>query len=706
MKSGHTLTDLNGNRWTVEATLGRGWSSTSWLVTNEEGDRGVLKVPFGVDDLEGADGVASLIERSQYAVKVTAELMDTTPLSFLAPVLARVQLSEHALGIIHPYYEISLEEQLRRGIPLSEVIDLCIRLLSKLAHGRADGAIHGNLHPRNIFLDDKGDIILTDAVGPAHTEAFHTLRHIAPGRSNHLPPEANGPASSVWDTWALCLVIYRAAMAPSSSDDPRKGKVIPLPTSGLTKIQYTSVRDAATARLRQEGTNRRFASRAIEELGKLLNRGLSPEFYPSPPYRFAETAELSRRLQAVDELIHPHVSSVSKVQLAADARAGTFHAGDDVRFSVNVGTTARVTAREDLTCGIKLVPLDDPEVDRLPVTDARYTVKQYPSGLWRFQFSLPGINPGRYHLSVAFTVKDSQDRPKIAEGSFLVRARPGWTAPTPEPEPEVVPVVEAPPEAHDEPVAGEAHEPRSSVEELHEDPPSSFGPATTPPSSEVRFEEDDDGTEVPFVEPLPTPVPAPVTSPTSPPRPAPVQAGPAPVRSPQPVKAPQPVHAPRADRSPQPIRAPEPVQAGQAPSRPAPARPAPTVAPVNPPPRYQPHGGYAPAHVDRNAYGTPAAPQPAAPQPNNQATLPSDPHVVGEHDFSALDDPMMDYPSPQTELNDLPDFYESDLPRRNVLDRLVRMARETFAHDPAMGIAVVFFALILLVIVFRFLFGA
>jgi len=166
-----------------------------------------------------------------------------------------------------------------------------------------------------------------------------------------------------------------------------------------------------------------------ERLGSLLNRGISAEVEPSPPYRFQSAAELRPRVTELAALVHPQVESVGKLLLSAAAKDMVFQGGDTVAFSVTIGATEGVTEHEHIACGVQIHDLDTEDDERVPVPEARYTVQVHPSGRMRFGFDIPDLPPGRYRARVAFTVKDSGDEPKVAEGDFEIRPPPGYVPP-------------------------------------------------------------------------------------------------------------------------------------------------------------------------------------------------------------------------------------------------------------------------------------
>lgn len=429
MDIGDTLTDGSGGTWTVEALMGRGSMARSFLVRDDAGNHAVLRVPLSPGDFPDAPDAPSLVDASTAALNEQKAMMATRSRPFLPTMLGKVSLEDGREAVVMPRYGSSLEERLRKGESLSDVVDLLVRVMHQLANSVDGGAIHGNLRPTNIFLDDDGNPVLADPLTRSAWAARKQLEAFAHGRVDYRPPEADGEPIGGWDTWAACQIAYRAASEETSSDDPAVGAFVRPPREGLGKIALAAVKDAADGRLRAEAANNRFAVRATKKLGAVLNRGLSLQTDPSPPYRFDRAADLLPRLVEVDDLIHPAVESVSAILLGADAANGVYQGGEPVEFSVNVGTTAGVTAHEDLACGVNLRDLDAPGDGRIRTAGSRFTVKRYPSGRWRFNFVLPDVAPGRYKSRIAFVVNGSNDAPMVAEGKFQVRPRPGYVPP-------------------------------------------------------------------------------------------------------------------------------------------------------------------------------------------------------------------------------------------------------------------------------------
>jgi hypothetical protein len=428
MNTGDSVTDGQERIWQVGQALGRGLWGSSWVVRNEENRELVLKVAHSKEDFPSDAPVPEeLADACASCLREQAKLLSESH-AFLPKLESSFELDDGRSAMLIPRYSTTLERRLDAGLPLGETLALVGRVATLLeALGRA-GHVHGNLRPSNVLLNERAEPVLADLLTPAAHEWWGRMQKLALDRRDYTPPEATGTPRAGWDTWAMCLAIYQSAMSVPETD-PRREELLELPRKGLSKIQLATLRDRALARLKAEGANPRFASRVAERLGSLLNRGISAELEPSPPYRFHAASELRPRVIELAALVRPQVESVGKLLLSAAAKETVFQGGDDVAFSVTIGATDGVTDHEHIACGVQIHDLDADEESRVPVPEARYTVQTHPSGRMRFGFDIPDLPPGRYRARVAFTVKDSGDEPKIAEGEFEVRPPPGYVPP-------------------------------------------------------------------------------------------------------------------------------------------------------------------------------------------------------------------------------------------------------------------------------------
>jgi hypothetical protein len=665
--------DVQGRVWTPQALLGRGSWGTSYALEGEDGALAVLKIPHDAAALDAADDPRGLAAACAAAATALRGDLESGRWPFLPRLLGTVALRDGTLGLLVPRYGASLEARLASGLPLVDTVELVVRVARRLAGVTAGGVVHGNLRPSNVFLDEAGEPVLADPLVEPLAPAFRALE-LATGRGSYLPPEPpRGRVDASLDTWALCLVLYRAAVLPGGADDGATRR-LDLPREGLGRVQLASAKDAAAARLKAERANKRFASRAVTRLGTVLNRGLSPELEPSPPYRFRTAAELLERVVEIDELLRPGIESVSRLMLGSGARDGVFEGSDSVAFSVNVGATAGVTAHDDLAVGVQLLDRDAPGDGRVRISDARFTVDRYPSGKWRFEFVLPDVPPGRYHAKTAFAVKDSGDDPVVAEGDFEVRPRPGYV----------------PPERTDEGVPAAIPLPTSGAPRIApigaSPTPRAAVPGTQAPRREEpprRFDDDDDDPD------LDGPPPGAVVElaalrraaarPVRPPEePLPEADDAPPVRRPPIALPPRPAGIPVAVPPPAPVA----VRA---------------VAPVAEAPAWSPPASTSPGHVPLRLTPPPMRMEvPTTPatdaDPPSLATHPGV-HLVDD-DLEALDPLLSDYPPPtqpgaSRALTDLP-AYDDEPPsgpsRLEVLrDRLLSW----FRADPGLAFLMV-----------------
>jgi hypothetical protein len=241
-----------------------------------------------------------------------------------------------------------------------------------------------------------------------------------------------------------------------------------LPGAGLDKGTLVTLKDRVVARLKKEDSNPRFHARFAERLASTLNRALSKQSSPSPPFRFNQVTELKDRLDELHSLIRPNIALVGKVMLQRAPNSETFETDEEIRFSVTVGATAGVDNHDDVACGIAI--FDDETGERVRDAQCGYTVERHPSGRFRFAFNLTDLPPGRYRTRLAFAVRDSGHPPNTAETQYEIRAAAGY-----------IPPVAPPSEASTLPFA-----PRDPQDDPATEPsaPMPVPPTPVPPTSE------------------------------------------------------------------------------------------------------------------------------------------------------------------------------------------------------------------------------
>ncbi len=451
----------------------------------------VLKVALGADDF-GADVrvSADLLAACSAAANEQAKLLAGANVAYLPKIEARLMVEARPALLMHRYTS-NLQRRLDAGMALADALRLVAAVTAKLKDGRR---VHGNLRPSNVLLTDSGEPVLSDLATPATEAVIDRLEAIAPDRVRYRPPEATHQPRPGWDSWSLCQVLYAAAMSRGPVDDasPQQSRV-GVPGEGVDKVEIATIKDRAVARLSAEYANGRFRTRLTDKLGAVLNRGLSPLAEPSPPYRFNDIASLLPRIEEITALLSPTVTDVGRILLGAAANQSIFKGDDEVSFATSVECSAGITEHEDIVCGLQLIDIDAENGGRVPVHDASFKVSKHPSGRLRFQFTIPGVPPGRYKLKTAFSVKDSDQVPQVAQGDFEVRPPPGYIPPAldassgPIPIGEIKPEVPAdPPSTVDESIPSVHTNVPSSVDEVWpSDPGSDASDAFSDPGAEV-----------------------------------------------------------------------------------------------------------------------------------------------------------------------------------------------------------------------------
>ncbi len=460
MKTGDIVTDSRAQAWTLGALLGEGVWGRTWLVKDDDGHQRVLKAPYEAEDLPPAS--ADRVPLMRASAEEQADLLSAEN-DLLVTLEDRITLPTGATALLLPWYPTTLHRQLTSGLPLVEALTI----LHTVTRGLAEyGRNHGNLRPSNILVDPHGTPVLMDLATHSSQSLMHAHDRANPRRKPWAPADRIAP-----DTWAICQALYAATMleesdAGGSQRGERSGnRAAEVPTAGSTgldKVALATLKDRAVARLKLDGANSRFVLRTAERMSTILARGLSKEADPSPPYRFLKAKDLEPRLREVNALTDPSVENVGKLLLSSAAEGEVFQGPAAVGFTVSVAATEGVDDPSDLVCGVRLTDLDAPGDGRVSLEDAQFTVDKHPSGRLRFEFNLPDVEPGRYAVRVAFSVRDSGHEPVVAEGRFDVRPPPGYVPPSePDPGPAPIQFVQRPadqPPGSSDPTANEEFE--------------------------------------------------------------------------------------------------------------------------------------------------------------------------------------------------------------------------------------------------------
>ena len=482
------VTDTHKRVWQYVKQLGQGSWATTWLVHTEDGEQAVLKIPLCASDFGGGMAGKRKAEICCARAKELAELLREGP-NWAAELLDTPKIDGRTALLLR-HYPSSLHSKLLEGAPLDEMLRVASDVASML-HGMEEA--HGRLHPQNILLDAKGTPFLESPFTPSAAKLPTADAHEA-----YQPPEATAASVFTNDTWAVCATLFQASMgAHHARPETALSHLQAVPKTGLDKVTLAALRDRLLARLEQERSNPRFRSRLADRLSSLLNRALSAQPSPCPPYRFEDPNELATRLHRVSSLLNPCVEDLGRLLLGSASRDMVFQGDKPIGFAVTIGCSGGVESPEDIACGFALRDLDAPVDDRIAVPESTYEVRRHPSGRLRFGFTLPSLAPGRYGLRVAFSIRDGSHAPSEVQGHFEVRPPAGWVPPPSEMTPTPIPMrprVENSPSDPTEPaVLHEDADPRviafdPSPEE--NEPTELLGPRPIAPPSDADLQSD------------------------------------------------------------------------------------------------------------------------------------------------------------------------------------------------------------------------
>ncbi len=441
MKTGDVVRDPNGQAYQVGPVLGRGlWGKSYAVRVGDGGEELVLKAPLTRGDFRGeVPASEELLDACREALVEQGRLLEQAEVPFLPRLHARFTTTAGIPVLVLPRYAATLDQRLSHGVSLTEVLATLLAALEQVRQLPGNRGLHGNLKPSNILLNERGDIFLADVVTPAWSKVAGRLHAIANSPVPYLPPELIGSLSessftSGADTYAAGMILCRTVLTARDGDDPEPPE---LPCKGLDKSALVDLKDRVRARMKEEDSNPRFHVRLAERVAALLNRALSYETSPSPPYRFNRIEDLVPRLEELQALIRPQITAVGKGLLSRPPAVDTFETGEEISFSVSVGASQGVEAHEEISCGIAVF---DGSGERLRDLETAYTVDRHPSGRFRFLFRLPDLAPGGYLCRVAFAIRDSGHPPSTTEVGFTVQAAPGYVPPeAPAPPPTALP---------------------------------------------------------------------------------------------------------------------------------------------------------------------------------------------------------------------------------------------------------------------------
>jgi len=433
MQTGDVIRDAHGRSYQIGPMLGRGLVGKTYLVRQEDnGAEFTMKCPLAREDFrEDTPAGQDLIEACRDTMLETGRLLEDGLHAFLPPLHTRFTTADGTPVLVLPRYTTNLEERLSQGCSFAEVLETLIQVARHLMNLAGDWGPHGNLRPGNILLNDRGDVFLTDPATDAHRRSRARLSAISRDGNSYLPPEATrgsgiDPRASGIDTYAIGMILYRAICTPR--DGNPDGRTQPsLPQEGLDKRDLLEIKTRTEERLREEDSNPRFHSRLADRAAAFLNRAISRETHPSPPFRFRQMNEVLKRLEQILALIRPEVAHVGKLILTRPPNSDVFEAGEDVVFTVGVTPSAGIDDHDEISCGLAIFNTETEE--RLRDVPCSYTIDRQPTGRFRFSFKVHDLTPARYVIRAAFAIRESGHPPATAEADLEVRAGPGYVPP-------------------------------------------------------------------------------------------------------------------------------------------------------------------------------------------------------------------------------------------------------------------------------------
>ena len=463
MKTGDHVQDGTGRAFQVGQLLGRGLWGKCYLVRDEsDASEWVLKVPLGEDDLPREP--PRLAEVCREIAREQGRLLEEADNAALVTVSARFIADDGSPAILMPRYPETLERRMADHAGMDEILKALTATLNALGELAPVMNVHGGIKPSNIMIDADGRIRLMDPVTPTLRRHLPVLAqrdgYLGDGFMPKEVRESSGEPTLTRssDTYAVAMCLYRAA-----GSDSEEAASPQLPADGLQKGEVQTLKDRIHNRLKQEPSNPRFHGRLADRAAAIVNRAVSVETSPSPPYRFNKLDEFAKRLSEVTALVHPTIAHVGKLILNRAPGSSAFGTDEEVRFSCTVGATEGVETHEEIAAGIAV--FDQERGERLRNVSCAYTVDRHPSGRFRFSFRVADLPPGSYLVRVAYTIRDSGHEPVTAEEGFIVNAAPGYVPPRTEPERQpiamdVPPSAPAPqPEDTEKTVTAELHPP-------------------------------------------------------------------------------------------------------------------------------------------------------------------------------------------------------------------------------------------------------
>ncbi|MBO2448275.1 serine/threonine protein kinase [Actinomadura barringtoniae] len=206
MAEGHLL----GNRYRLDAVVGRGGMGTVWRAYDVMLDREVAVKEVVLPPGLSASERDVLYERTFREARASARLNHPG----VVVVHDVVEETGRPWIVMELVQARSLQDMIEEGLlQPREVAEIGLQMLKALRHAHEKGILHRDIKPSNVLITDAGRVVLTD-FGIAQVEGDATLTQtgLVMGSPAYIPPErAQGeravPAS---DLWALGATMYAA----------------------------------------------------------------------------------------------------------------------------------------------------------------------------------------------------------------------------------------------------------------------------------------------------------------------------------------------------------------------------------------------------------------------------------------------------------------------------------------------------------------
>jgi len=201
------------DKWRVDSLLGRGGMATVFAATHRNGNRVAIKM-LHLDLARDADVRARFLREGYVAnrvnhpgsVRVLDDDVSEDGAAFLVMELLEGELLEKR------------RERLGGRLPLPEVFSVIDQLLDVLAAAHANGVIHRDVKPENIFVTHEGQVKVLDfgiarlreSSSTAHSVSYATSTGLVIGTLNFMSPEqaTGGDVDARTDIWATGATMF------------------------------------------------------------------------------------------------------------------------------------------------------------------------------------------------------------------------------------------------------------------------------------------------------------------------------------------------------------------------------------------------------------------------------------------------------------------------------------------------------------------